>query len=80
MMHCDWGMRKSPLGVKYKGYFIIKTKHPTPFNPDREAYDIIDVMDNRKVRKKNISTLEVAKKFIDTMIKYGMWPDRSIVK
>lgn len=60
--------------MKYRGYSIVKAKHPTTFNPARETYDI---MDGDKLRKANISTIETAKKVIDTMCKYGYWHDRS---
>lgn len=63
--------------MKYRGYEIAKVKHPTPFNPEREAYDIFD---GEKVRKANISTIETAKKVVDTMIKWGYWYDRSVIK
>ena len=63
--------------MKHRGYEIVKVKHPTPFNPNREAYDI---MDGYAVRKANISTIETAKKLIDTMVKYHYWHDRSETK
>lgn len=60
--------------MKHRGYEIIKAKHPTTFNKNRETYDI---MDGDAVRKANISTIETAKKVIDAMVKYGYWKDRS---
>ena len=54
----------------YKGYKIIQSPHPIPNNPNRTAWDIYD---GTKLRKQNISTLEVARHVIDTMIKYGYW-------
>lgn len=60
--------------MKHRGYSIVKALHPTTFNKNREAYDI---KDGDEVRKANISTIETAKKVIDTMIKYHYWPDRS---
>ena len=60
--------------MKYRGYEIKKVKHPSHINPNREVYDI---MDGDRVRKANISTIETAKKVIDTMIKYSLWIDRS---
>lgn len=60
--------------MKYRGYDIVKAPHPTTFNPKRETYDI---MEGEVVRKANISTIETAKKVIDTMIKYYYWIDRS---
>lgn len=59
--------------MKYRGYDIVKAPHPTTFNPKRETYDI---MDGDKVRKANISTIETAKKVIDTMIKYGYYHEK----
>lgn len=59
--------------MKYRGYSIQKAPHPTPFNPNRETYDI---MNGEKVKKCNISTIEIAKKVIDTMIKYGYWLEK----
>ena len=56
--------------TKYKGYIIRQTPHPTPLNPQRMAWDIYD---GTKLRKQNISSLEVARHVIDTMIKYGYW-------
>lgn len=63
--------------MKHRGYDIVKVPHPTTFNPKRETYDI---MDGDKVRKANISTVETTKKVVDTMIKYGFWPDKSETK
>lgn len=60
--------------MKYRGYDIVKVPHPSTFNRNRETYDI---MDGDKVRKANISTIETAKKVVDTFIKYGHWPDKS---
>lgn len=54
----------------YKGYTIRQAAHPTPINPNRMAWDIYD---GYKLRKQNISTLDVAKHVVDTMIKYGYW-------
>lgn len=59
--------------MKYRGYEIVKALHPTTFNKNRETYDI---KDGDKVRKANITTIETAKKVIDTMLKYKQWPDR----
>ena len=56
--------------TKYKGYIIRQTPHPTPINPQRTAWDICD---GTKLRKQKISSLEVARHVIDTMIKYGYW-------
>ena len=61
--------------IKHRGYEIIKAKHPTPINPNRESYDI--VTDGVIIRKANISTVETAKFVIDTMIKHRIWEDRS---
>lgn len=63
--------------MKHRGYDIVKVPHPTTFNPNRETYDI---MDGDTVRKANISTIETTKKVVDTMIKYGYWPDKSDTK
>lgn len=63
--------------MKHRGYNIVKALHPTTFNPKRETYDI---MDGDKVCKANISTIETTKKVVDTMIKYGFWPDKSETK
>ena len=54
----------------YKGYKICQSPHPIPNNPQRMAWDIYD---GTKLRKQNISTLEVARHVIETMIKYGYW-------
>lgn len=54
----------------YRGYVIRKTPHPMPFNPNRLAWDILDGF---VIKKANISTLEVARYMIDTMLKYGYW-------
>ena len=56
--------------TKYKGYIIRQTPHPIPNNPQRMAWDIYD---GTKLRKQNISSLEVARHVIDTMLKYGYW-------
>ena len=63
--------------MKHRGYEIVKVPHPSTFNPKRETYDI---MDGDTLRKANISTIETAKKVIDTMIKYGYWLDRSATR
>lgn len=63
--------------VKYRGYDIVKASHPTPFDKNRETYDI---MDGDRVRKANLATIELSKRVIDTMIKYSMWHDRSTTR
>ena len=60
--------------MKHRGYDIVKALHPTPINPKREAYDI---MDDYAVRKANISTIDTAKAVINAMIRCGFWVDRS---
>lgn len=60
--------------MKHRGYDIVKVPHPSTFNPTRETYDI---MDGTSLKKANISTIETAKKVIDTMIRYNYWQDRS---
>ena len=55
---------------RHMGYIIRQTQHPTPLNPLRTAWDIYD---GTKLRKANISSLEVARHVIDTMLKYGYW-------
>ena len=63
--------------MKHRGYEIVKVPHPTTFNPTRETYDIVD---GAGIKKANISTIETTKKVVDTMIKYGFWPDKSDTK
>lgn len=60
--------------MKHRGYDIVKTSHPIPCNPHREAYDI---MDGEKVLKGNVSTVDTAKAVIDALIRVGIWTDRS---
>lgn len=55
---------------RHMGYIIRQSSHPTPLNPRRTAWDIYD---GTKLRKQNISSLEVARHVIDTMLKYGYW-------
>ena len=55
---------------RHMGYIIQQSPHPTPINPLRTAWDIYD---GTKLRKQNISSVEVARHVIDTMIKYGYW-------
>ena len=55
---------------RHMGYIIRQSPHPTQINPLRMAWDIYD---GTKLRKQNISSLEVARHVIDTMIKYGYW-------
>ena len=55
---------------RHMGYVIRQSSHPTPLNPRRTAWDIYD---GYKLRKQNISSVEVARHVIDTMIKYGYW-------
>lgn len=57
----------------YMDYTIRQVAHPTPINPCRLAWDIYD---GYKLRKQNISTLEVAKHVVETMIKYGYWSSK----
>lgn len=56
--------------MKHKGYAIVQAHHPTQSSPDRLAWDIYD---GDKCRKANIASVELAKKYIDTMIKYSYW-------
>lgn len=60
----------------YRGYEIVSAKHPTPFDPQRTTWDVVD---GDRVRKANIATIETAKHVIDTMIKYGYWPDMEMI-
>lgn len=60
--------------MKYHGYRIVKAKHPTPLNPNRYTYDI---MDGDNVRKTNIASIETAKHVIEIMCKWGHWVDKS---
>ena len=55
---------------RHMGYIIRQSPHPTPINPQRTAWDIYD---GAKLRKQNISSVEVARHVIDTMLKYGYW-------
>lgn len=55
---------------RHMGYIIRQSSHPTPLNPRRTAWDIYD---GTKMRKQNISSVEVARHVIDTMLKYGYW-------
>ena len=55
---------------RHMGYIIRQQPHPTPINPQRMAWDIYD---GTKLRKQNISSVEVARHVIDTMLKYGYW-------
>lgn len=59
--------------VKYRGYAIRRTHHPTPINPQRLTWDILD---GERVRKSNIGSMEVAKHYIDVMLKYGYWQEK----
>ena len=60
----------------YRGYEIVSAKHPTPFDLQRTTWDVVD---GDRVRKANIATIETAKHMIDTMIKYGYWPDMEMI-
>ena len=60
----------------YRGYEIVSAKHPTPFDPQRTTWDVVD---GDRVRKANIATIETAKHVIDTMVKYGYWPDMEMI-
>lgn len=53
---------------RYKGYEIRKVNHPTAIKPDRMTWDIYD---GEKCKKSNIGSLDVARHYIDVMIKYG---------
>ena len=58
--------------IMYKGYKIVYINHPIPINPQRMSYDILD---GDRTRKANIGTVELCKRYIDTMIRYGYWQD-----
>lgn len=60
----------------YRGYEIISAKHPTPFDPQRTTWDVVD---GDRVRRGNIASIETAKRLIDTMVKYGYWPERGVI-
>lgn len=59
--------------VKYRGYAIRRAHHPTPINPQRLTWDVCD---GERIRKSNIGSMEVAKHYIDVMIKYGYWQEK----
>lgn len=61
---------KAMESYKYRGYIIKQEKHPTPLNPHRMTWDIFD---GDKCRKSNIGSIEVAKHYIDVMLKYYYW-------
>ena len=58
----------------YRGYKIMPAAHPTPVKRDIVTYDILD---GDRIRKPNISTIELCTKVSDTMIKYGYWIEKS---
>lgn len=64
------------VNYTYRGYEIVSAKHPTPFDPQRTTWDVVD---GDRLRKANIATIETAKHMIDTMIKYGYWPDMEMI-
>ena len=49
----------------YRGYEIVSAKHPTPFDPQRTTWDVVD---GDRVRRGNIASIETAKHLIDAMI------------
>lgn len=57
---------------KYRGYLIKQVKHPTICNPEHMAWDIFE---GDKCRKSNIGSLDVARHYIDVMIKHGYWTE-----
>lgn len=59
--------------MNHRGYTIVTAKHPSPTDPHKETFDILD---GEKVRKANISTLTMAKRIIDTMVHMKKWPDK----
>lgn len=59
--------------LRYRGYDIVPASHPVPCNPCRVTYDI--VQHDGKIRKANISTIELCKHVIDVMIKYNYWQE-----
>lgn len=60
----------------YRGYGIVRALHPSTTQPDRMAWDIVD---GDRLRKANIATIETAKRLIDTMVKYGYWPEKGVI-
>ena len=60
----------------YRGYGIVRALHPSITQPDRMAWDIVD---GDRLRKANIATIETAKRVIDTMVRYGYWPDIEMI-
>lgn len=61
----------------YRGYKIVRAWHPRPGDTRRMAWDVVC---DGKVRRENIGSTETAKRLIDTMIKYGYWPDKTTQK
>lgn len=59
-------------GATYRGYRIRRAHHPTPINPNRMTWDIYS---GDKLRKSNIGSVDVAKHYIDVMLKYGYWQE-----
>lgn len=60
----------------YKGYEIVRAWHPRPGDTRRMAWDVVC---DGKVRRENIGSIETAKRLVDTMIKYGYWPDKTTI-
>ena len=57
----------------YRGFTIIRARHPTALNPARETWDI---MDDDKLLKTNIASAETAKHVVDIMIQYYYLHDK----
>lgn len=57
----------------YRGYTIIRARHPTALNPARETWDI---MYDENLLKTNIASAETAKHFVDIMIQYYYLHDK----
>ena len=60
----------------YRGYEIVRAWHPRPGDTWRMAWDVVC---DGKVRRENIGSIETAKRLVDTMIKYGYWPDKTTI-
>lgn len=60
----------------YRGYEIVSAKHPTPFDPQRTTWDVVD---GDRVWRVDIASIETAKRLIDTMVKYRYWPEKGVI-
>ena len=58
---------------RHRGYTIRAAVYDTPLGTQNRGWDIVD---GEKVRKRNFGSIELCKRYIDTMIKCKQWEEK----